>query len=141
MLALEGAKKVIQEIRRLSDLPIIYDHQKYGTDIPDLSGGDILESFKDAGVDGLIIFPFAGIETLKATVEGCRRANLLPIVGGEMTHPGFLVSEGGYIADNAPTNIYRDAARFGVDAFVVPGTKIDKIKEYIKLIGELVPNP
>lgn len=141
MLALEGAKKVIQEIRRLSDLPIIYDHQKYGTDIPDLSGGDILESFKDAGVDGLIIFPFAGIKTLQATVEGCRRAKLLPIVGGEMTHPGFLVSEGGYIADNAPAKIYRDAARLGVDAFVVPGTKIDKIKEYAMLIGGIVPNP
>jgi orotidine-5'-phosphate decarboxylase len=46
MLALEGAKRVVQEIRRLTDLPIIYDHQKYGTDIPELSGGDILESLK-----------------------------------------------------------------------------------------------
>ena len=140
-VALEGIKRVVKEIRQLTELPIIYDHQKYGTDIPDLSGGEILESFKQAGIDGLIIFPFAGIETLKATVDGCRRANLIPIVGGEMTHQGFLFSDGGYIADNAPTNIYRDAAHFGVDAFVVPGTKIDKIEEYIKLIGELVPNP
>ncbi|MEW6660116.1 MAG: orotidine 5'-phosphate decarboxylase / HUMPS family protein [Thermodesulfobacteriota bacterium] len=141
MLALEGAKKIVQEIRRFTDLPIIYDHQKYGTDIPDLSGGDILESLKNAGIDGLIIFPFAGIRTLKATVEGCRRANLLPIVGGEMTHPGFLVSEGGYIADSAPAKIYRDAAHLGVDTFVVPGTKINKIKEYAKLIGDIVPSP
>lgn len=141
MVALEGAKKVVKEIRRLTNLPIIYDHQKYGTDIPDLSGGTILESFKDAGIDGLIIFPFAGIKTLQATVEGCRRANLVPIVGGEMTHQGFLISEGGYIADNAPAKIYRDAARLGVDTFVVPGTKIDKIKEYAKLIGGIVPNP
>ncbi len=141
MLALEGAMKVVQEIRRFTHLPIIYDHQKYGTDIPDLSGGDILESLKNAGIDGLIIFPFAGIKTLQATVEGCRRANLLPIVGGEMTHPGFLVSEGGYIADNAPAQIYRDAAELGVDTFVVPGTKIDKIKGYAGLIGEVIPNP
>lgn len=141
MLALEGAKRVVNEIRSLTNLPIIYDHQKYGTDIPDLSGGDILESFKDAGLDGLIIFPFAGIKTLQATVEGCKRANLFPIVGGEMTHSGFLVSEGGYIADSSPAKIYRDAAHLGVDTFVVPGTKIDKIKEYAGLIGGIIPNP
>jgi orotidine-5'-phosphate decarboxylase len=141
MLALEGAKKVVKEIRRLTDLPIIYDHQKYGTDIPDLSGGELLETFKEAGIDGLIIFPFAGIRTLQATIEGCRRANLLPIVGGEMTHPGFLVSEGGYIADDGPARIYQDAAQLGVDTFVVPGTKIDKIKEYAGLIVDVVPNP
>jgi len=141
MIAQEGARKVVREIRRLTNLPIIYDHQKYGTDIPDLSGGEILESFKDAGIDGLIIFPFAGIKTLQATVEGCRRANLISIVGGEMTHPGFLVSEGGYIADDSPEKIYRDAAHLGVDTFVVPGTKIEKIKEYTKVIGDLVPNP
>lgn len=141
LLVFEGAKKVVTEIRRLTDLPIIYDHQKYGTDIPDLSGGDILESLKKIGVNGLIIFPFAGIETLKATIEGCRRANLVPIVGGEMTHSGFLVSEGGYIANGAPAKIYLDAARLGVDAFVVPGTKKEKIIEYAALVADIVPNP
>ncbi len=141
LVTIEGAKNVVREISRLTDLPIIYDHQKYGNDIPDLSGGDILESFKKAGVDMLIIFPFAGIETLRATIEGCRRANLVPIVGGEMTHQGFLVSEGGYIADDAPVKVYRDAANLGVDTFVVPGTKAEKIKKYAALIGGTVPNP
>lgn len=141
LVTLEGAKNVVREIRRLTDLPIIYDHQKYGNDIPDLSGGDILESLKEAGIDVLIIFPFAGIETLRSTIEGCRRANLVPIVGGEMTHKGFLLSEGGYIADDAPAKIYRDAANLGVDVFVVPGTKTDKIKQYARVIGEIVPNP
>ena len=37
-VALEGIKRVVKEIRQLTELPIIYDHQKYGTDIPDLSG-------------------------------------------------------------------------------------------------------
>ena len=31
-----GMKKVVEEIRGLTDLPIIYDHQKAGTDIPDM---------------------------------------------------------------------------------------------------------
>lgn len=141
LVTLEGAKNVVREIRRLTDLPVIYDHQKYGNDIPDLSGGNILESLKEAGIDVLIIFPFAGIETLRATIEGCRRAKLVPIVGGEMTHTGFLFSEGGYIADDAPAKIYRDAANLGVDVFVVPGTKINKIKQYARVIGEIVPNP
>jgi orotidine-5'-phosphate decarboxylase len=141
IIAIEGAKKVIREIRKLTELPIIYDHQKYGTDIPDLSGGNILERFKKIGFGGLIIFPFAGINTLRAIIAGCKRTDLLPIVGGEMTHPGFLVSEGGYIADDSPAKIYRDAALLGVDTFVVPGTKKDKIKKYAELIGDLVPNP
>ena len=136
-----GAETLMQEIRKRTKLPIIYDHQKYGNDIPDVSGGDTLGRLKDAGIDSLIIFPFAGIETLKATIEGCKREGLLTIVGGEMTHKGFLVSEGGYIADDAPERIYENAARLGVDTFVVPGTKIDKIKKYVKLVSAIISEP
>ena len=137
----DGVKRVVQEIRRITDLPLIYDHQKYGNDIPDVSGGNFLARIKEAGIDALIIFPFAGINTLKATIEACKRLDLLPIVGGEMTHPGFLASEGGYLADDAPTRIYKDAARHGVDTFVVPGNKVEKIKHYVGLIRETLPNP
>lgn len=141
MTVIEGAKTIIKEIRKYSELPIIYDHQKYGTDIPDMAGGEILEKLKSTGIDAIIIFPFAGIETLKATIKGCRRAKLFPIVGGEMTHPGFLVSEGGYIADDAPSRVYRDAASLGVDTFVVPGTKPAKITAYAEIIGKIISNP
>ncbi len=136
-----GAKSMLREIRKLTDLTIIYDHQKYGNDIPEISGGNVLRVLKDAGVDSIIIFPFAGIETLKATIDQCQIIGLAPIVGGEMTHRGFLVSENGYVADSSPGKIYRDAANLGVDTFVVPGTKIEKIRTYSENLSKIVSKP
>ena len=59
---------------------------------------------------------------------------LVPMVGGEMTHRGYLAKEGGYIEDDAPSRIYADAAKCGVDHFIIPGTKIDKMKQYKMLL-------
>ena len=47
---------------------------------------------------------------------GCFKFGLTPIVGDEMTHSKHLRSEGGYIADEAPKRMYRDAAKLGVYA-------------------------
>lgn len=136
-----GINKVTGVIRSYSDLPIIYDHQKFGTDIPDICGGRILEILKNAGVNGVITFPQAGIETLNAVVKSCKELSLTPIVGGEMTHAGYIVSEGGYIADDAPERIYLDAARMGVEYFVIPGTKLESMKKYHSKLKKIVPEP
>ncbi len=136
-----GIYKVTEVIRRYTNLPIIYDHQKFGTDIPDICGGKILEILKKAGINGAIAFPESGIETLRAVVEGCKRLGLTPIVGGEMTHRGYLASEGGYIADDAPERIYLDAARLGVEYFVIPGTKVESMKRYCSELKEIIQEP
>lgn len=141
LVVIEGAKKTVEQIRKFTNLPIIYDHQKYGNDIPDVSSGLFLDQIKAAGIDSIILFPFAGLETMKATIEGCKRVGLFPIVGGEMTHKGFLSSEGGYISDDAPLRIYENAANLGVDTFVVPGTKIQQIKYYADCIRKIIPDP
>jgi len=144
-----GLPDVVKKISSQTNLPVIYDHQKLGTDIPEISGGEILKVCKEAGVDAVIIFPEAGPETLrsailgseepklKETVKGCFRQGLVPLVGGEMTHKKYLVSEGGYISDDAPQRIYIDAAKFGVEHFIIPGTKIDKMKKYCKVLEEI----
>ena len=136
-----GASQVAQTIRGATDLPIIYDHQKFGTDIPEICGGPILHTLKDAGVDALIIFPQAGVETLKATVEACDQLGLVAIGGGEMTHKAYLARDGGYIADDAPQRMYADAARFGVQYFVVPGTRVESITRYRAQLGKLLEAP
>jgi orotidine-5'-phosphate decarboxylase len=136
-----GFYAVCEAMRRESDLPLIYDHQKWGTDIPEISGGRTLGRMKEAGFDALIIFPFSGVETLRRAVAGCLENGLLPIVGGEMTHPGFLSSAGGYLESAAPERMYRDAAHMGASAFVVPGTKPDRIVKYKTLIESLVGHP
>jgi orotidine-5'-phosphate decarboxylase len=136
-----GIKNVTSILKKYTKLPIIYDHQKLGTDIPEISSGRILDILKSAGVDSVIIFPQAGIETLKATIKGCIERGLLPITGGEMTHKGYLQSEGGYIADSAPERMYEDAAKLGSKHFVIPGTKIDKMKQYKEKLSRIIESP
>ncbi len=136
-----GFEKVNKIIKNISTLPIIYDHQKYGTDIPSISANSTFEVIKDSNVDGLIIFPQAGIETLKKTVEACFNSDITPIVGGEMTHRGYLKKEGGYINNDAPKRMYLDAIHLGVTHFIVPGNKPKSIEEYTKIIKDKVSNP
>ena len=55
------------------------------------------------------------------------------LIGGIMTHAKFLVSEGGYIADDAPERIFRLACKLGVRHFVVPGNRINWVR-YLKTV-------
>lgn len=136
-----GIRRVLGTIQRLTGLPVVYDHQKFGTDIPEICGGPILTTLKDAGVSGIIVFPQSGIETLRATVDACKANGLTCIAGGEMTHKGYLVAQGGYISDDGPQRMYADAAKAGVDHFVVPGTSLQSMKDYSSALRQLVTDP
>jgi len=122
-----GICQVIDTIRKHTNLPIIYDHQKAATDIPELG-----EKFARAvkGVDAIILFPFTGPETEKAWIKACKKAKLGVIVGGEMTHKGFLETEGGFISEKESLKIYEIAAKEKINDYVVPGNKPEKIKLY-----------
>ncbi len=122
-----GICHVVDAIRKQTDLPIIYDHQKAATDIPELG-----EKFAKAvkGVDAVILFPFAGPETERAWIKACRKEKLGVIVGGEMTHRGFLEREGGFISEKEALKIYEIAAKEKINDFVVPGNKPEKIRLY-----------
>ncbi|MAE42471.1 hypothetical protein CMO93_01760 [Candidatus Woesearchaeota archaeon] len=122
-----GIPEVIETIRKYTNLPIIYDHQKAATDIPELG-----EKFAKAvkGVDAVILFPFTGPETEKAWIKACKKANLGVIVGGEMTHKGFLEEDNGFINNAEALKIYEIAAKECISDFVVPGNKPEKIKMY-----------
>ncbi len=122
-----GTPSVVDEIREQTSLPIIYDHQKAATDIPELG-----EKFAKAvkGVNAVILFPFAGPETEKAWIKACRNEKLGVIVGGEMTHACFLEREGGFISESEALKIYEVAAAEKINDFVVPGNKPDKIRLY-----------
>jgi orotidine-5'-phosphate decarboxylase len=133
-----GMKAVVTTIRRHTHLPIIYDHQKAGTDIPD-TGEKFMKACK--GVDAVILFPQAGPETEKRWIEAAQKEGLGVLIGGEMTHPKFLESEGGFIRNGAPRAIYELAASLGVRDFVVPGNKPDRIAEYRKLFETMGIKP
>ena len=104
-------------------MPVIYDHQKAGNDIPAMGKG-FAEDMKWADVDAAIIFPFTGPETQTIWTEALSNEGVEVITGGMMTHPKFLVSEGGYIDDKTPEKIFKLACDLGVKHFVVPGNKL-----------------
>ena len=131
-----GLPSVVKTIRKFTDLPIIYDHQKAGTDIPDWNQ-KFARVCKNTGVDAVILFPLSGPATEEAWIKACQDVGLGVIVGGEMTHPKFKRSEGGFIADDALDEIYLNAAKSGVNNFVVPGNKIDRISHYKSLLQKV----
>ncbi|MBW2980428.1 orotidine 5'-phosphate decarboxylase [Candidatus Woesearchaeota archaeon] len=133
-----GIRKIVSVIREYTELPIIYDHQKAGTDIPDMA-----EKFMDvcSEVNAVILFPQSGPVTEEKWIKAAQKVGVGVIVGGEMTHPGYLSSDKGFINDNAPKRIYEIAAKLGVKDFVVPGNKPKKINEYKKFLESLGIKP
>lgn len=133
---LEGWANWVDALRKEigdSDKKLIMDGQKFGNDIPD-TGREIVQSVKKAGFDGIILFPFTGPNTQVAWTGEAIQAGLTVIVGADMTHPGFLKSEGGLFHEEDLLDIYRRAARQGVTNYVFPGNKPSSITTYVALI-------
>ncbi len=61
---------------------------------------------KESGVDAVIIFPQAGPITEETWINAAKKLNLKIIVGGEMTHAGYLGEES-YLKDDTPDRIYQ----------------------------------
>lgn len=131
-----GLPTVVRVARDSASIPLIYDHQKAATDIPAM-GEPFAALCKDAGLDAVIFFPHAGPKTLEGFIAGAINHELVPIVGAVMSHPAFLQSEGGYMADDSAARIFRTSIDAGVKSFVLPGTKLDLIKTLAE--GPLAP--
>ena len=132
-----GLTKIVAVIREFTDLPIIYDHQKAGNDIPEM-GKTFAMVVADSGVDSAILFPFGGRLTEKTWIKACQDAGLVVLVGGHMTQKQFLQSEDGFIADDSPEEIYAQAAMCGVTNFVVPGNKVEFVEKYRELLENIL---
>lgn len=138
-LALQyGLKNIMGEID--FQLPVIYDHQKAGTDIPYIAE-KFAKSCRISGIKGIIIFPQAGPVSEKAFIDAIFSNELVPMVGGEMTHPSYLAEDGGFLKDDAPSIMYEIACRKGVEYFIVPGNKEEAIKKYHILLTGLINEP
>ncbi len=128
-----GLPAIVEMARKHTDKPLIYDHQKAATDIPD-TGKNFARTMKKSGIDSIILFPQAGPETQRAWILHAYDFGLNVIVGGRMTHPAYAVSEGGFITDEGALEMYGIAARTGVNNFVVPGNKLEVIKKIKEVI-------
>ncbi len=127
-----GLPALVETIRQHTTKPIIYDHQKAGTDIPD-TGRAFAQVCAGSGIDSVILFPQAGPETERAWIYAALNEGLHVIIGGRMTHPAYAVSEGGFITDEGAMQMYRIAIQCGVTDFVVPGNKLEVIQQVQKM--------
>src|SRR3989338_8468844 len=76
-----------------------------GTKIPD-TADFFMQQLSKAGFNAVILFPLAGIVTEKTCVLSAQQHGLGVIVGGMMTHKGFLRSDNGWISDDKVVDIY-----------------------------------
>ena len=136
-LGLGGA---VRHLRAATDLPLIYDHQKAGPDVPDMAP-KFAATCREAGVDGLILFPVAGPRAVTAFAGSAYRNRLLPIVGGDLPFPDYNASGGGYVIDDALDRIFSKAIEIGVDHFVVPGNTPDKVRHHARWLVEKIERP
>lgn len=135
-----GLQNAVAALREVTDLPIIYDHQKAGPDIPDM-GRKFCTLAADAGVSGLILFPLAGPRAVDAFVGGAIEAGLLPLVGGDLPLKDYNSSGGGYVVDDALDHIFRRAVDLGADHFIVPGNTADKVRHHAKWLRKAIKTP
>ncbi|MCL5675049.1 MAG: orotidine 5'-phosphate decarboxylase [Candidatus Marsarchaeota archaeon] len=130
-----GLPRVVEAIRKHTKAAIIYDHQKGGTDIPEL-GREFLLSVKDSGIDAPILFPMTGPVSEEAWIKAAEELDVSLIIGGEMTHKGYKASEGGYISEASIEKMYGIAARHGIEDYVVPGNRPERVAYYRKIIAK-----
>ena len=121
-----GLASAVQALREVTDLPLLYDHQKAGPDVPSMAP-KFTAACKEGGVDGLILFPLAGPKALDEFVSSALNHRLLPIVGGELPLPEYSVKGGGYVANDALRRILERSLGQHVDHFVIPATDTEKL--------------
>ena len=151
-----GYDQVVRITREFTDKPLIFDGQKWGTDIPD-TAGKMLTPLRESGIDAVILFPLAGPATEYAWVTEAQELGLGVIVGGEMTHPRFGADDfrngkdidytrifedllgvdvSGWIDQHSMDTMYILAAALGVENFVMPGNKPSQIERYRGLVTD-----
>jgi orotidine-5'-phosphate decarboxylase len=124
-----GLPAVARAFRALTDKLLLYDHQKAGLDIPSMAG-EFVPACREAGVDALVLFPVAGPSAVDAFVGATLKAGLLPIVGGALPLPDYLMSGGGYVAADALARIAERAYALGARDFIVPATDPAAIRRH-----------
>ncbi|MCL4378733.1 MAG: hypothetical protein M1409_10240 [Actinobacteria bacterium] len=133
-----GLRDIVNLIKKQTSKPLIYDHQKFGNEIPEICSGCILDDIKDSGIDGIVILPLAGKKVFESIINKCNKINLLPVVCGDLSYPGYFSSEGGYIDNNTQQKIYIDAANLGVSHLIMSCNRIERIKIYCHQLNAII---
>ncbi|MBQ8179704.1 MAG: orotidine-5'-phosphate decarboxylase [Candidatus Methanomethylophilaceae archaeon] len=117
-----------QMITRLSELSEVICDFKVA-DIPN-TVRLIVENSVSRGASAIIVHAFAGDDSLRAAVEASGDAEVYAVT--EMSHPGGRM----FTAPNAE-DMARLGVECGVDGFIAPATRPDRIAAIREVIGDL----
>lgn len=127
-----GLPKAVEMVREAdSELPVIFDHQKAGNDIPD-TGKNFAKVMKYSGVDAAILFPFTGDDVEERWIQELQEEEIGVIVGAEMTHEGIRSR----IKKEAFAEMFMQAFKHGVTDFVVPGNKPERVSHWREFMDQ-----
>jgi hypothetical protein len=145
-----GIAKILQG---LTDLPLIYDHQKMGITPPmpddpahracflDMHGMDGIAEGEffgkllgENGINAGIIYPLGGPKVQDSYTNEFRRNNVIPIILGRPTWDGEFQREGGIISDEVPKLIYDRASRSKVEYYIMPGNRPGETSQFVELV-------
>tara|TARA_Y100001970_G_scaffold61475_3_gene78503 strand:+ start:2314 stop:3051 length:738 start_codon:yes stop_codon:yes gene_type:complete len=135
-----GLSKAVSTIREITGLPIIYDHQKAGADIPDM-GEKFCKIAADAGVNGLILFPLAGPSAVNSFVGSSIKHGIAPLVGGDLPIEDYNAAGGGYVVDDALSDIFSRSITIGARYFIVPGQTSNKVRRHSEHLRARIDRP
>ncbi len=122
-----GLFESIRRVRDVTPLPVIYDHQKAGLDVPSMAP-KLTKLVADAGADAVILFPVAGPTAVAKFVGSSIDSGLTPLVGGELPVDDYTVSGGGFVSDDALARIIELAASHGATNFIVPAHSVEHVR-------------
>lgn len=123
-LGLAGA---VDLVAQLTDLPVIYDHQKAGLDIPS-NAANFARSLAVAGLSAAVVFPIAGPRATTEYTSAIRAAGVVPLVGGLLALSDYTQSGGGWVRDDVLEHVARISLHNNETHLVVPaGTHIRSV--------------
>ncbi|MGC8585362.1 MAG: orotidine-5'-phosphate decarboxylase [Thermoplasmata archaeon] len=124
-LVLSHGIRIVKELSRYSK--IICDFKL--ADIPN-TNRIIAKLAKENGAMGIISHAFPGSDSLKAVIDEFKPGDIYAVV--EMSHGGSLE----YMQKHS-MEMARMAIDLGVDGFIVPGTRPERIKLYREISGRI----
>lgn len=136
----QGLPAAIRALRNITDLPLIYDHQKAGPDMPDMAE-KFAKFCSEAGADALILFPVAGPQAVRSFVGETIRHGMVPVVGGHIPVPDYCISGGGFLVDDVLERILAIAGDVGANSFVLPANNTDALRQKIDWMANNVEQP
>ena len=135
LLVMRNGVDVINSIRDITDIPIIYDGQKLGGDIQYIVGYQVrlLSEVMVGNNDKIIIAPMGGgREVLRWFADICYDYEIDPVCVIGMSH----LASSSYMKDGYEDIILDNALLFGIEHLVYPATKPKILEKHNKIFGD-----